>query len=122
MGQDLLIPMSERAISPVVAAQTKTRVVTVASAKTPANRGANPIIHRVRSGETLYSISRKYNVLVRHLAEWNTMHPGDVLRLGQRLKVWPHGTPSATAPGVALPPSSMKSSVKLKTAASESES
>ena len=89
VGQDLLIPMSDRSISPVIAAQTKTKTVTVASAKTPANRGANPIIHKVRSGETLYSISRKYNVLVRHLAEWNTMHPGDVLRLGQRLKIWP---------------------------------
>ncbi len=108
VGQDLLIPMSDRSISPVIAAQTKTKTktVVVASAKTPANRGTGPIIHKVRSGETLYSISRKYNVLLRQLAEWNTMHPSDVLRLGQRLKVWPRGTPS----------------VKLKTAASESES
>ena len=105
VGQDLLIPMSDRSISPVIAAQTKTKTVTVASAKTPANRGANPIIHRVRSGETLYSISRKYNVLMRQLAAWNLMRPGDVLRLGQRLKVWPSAAPS----------------VKLKTAASESE-
>ena len=106
VGQDLLIPMSDRSISPVIAAQTKTKTVTVASVKTPANRGAGPVIHKVRSGETLYSISRKYNVLLHQLAEWNTMRPGDVLKLGQRLKVWPAGTPS----------------VKLKTAASESES
>ena len=105
VGQDLLIPLSERAISPVIASQTKTKTVAVARVKTSPSRGAQPVIHRVRSGETLYSISRKYNVLVRHLAEWNTMHPGDVLRLGQRLKVWPHGTPS----------------VKLKTAASDVE-
>ena len=45
-GQDLLIPMSDRSLSPVIAAQTKTRTVTVASAKTPANRGARPIIHK----------------------------------------------------------------------------
>ncbi len=105
VGQDLLIPMSERSISPVIASQTKTKAVTVASARTPANRGAQPIIHKVRSGETLYSISRKYKVLVRQLADWNLMHPGDVLKLGQRLKVWP-----ATS-----------SAVKLKTADSAAE-
>lgn len=105
VGQNLLIPMSERSISPVVAAQTKTKTVAVVSAKTPANRGAGPIIHKVRSGETLYSISRKYDVLLHQLAEWNTMQPNDVLRLGQRLKVWPRGTPS----------------VKLKTTASDAE-
>ena len=92
-------------IKAVITSQTKTKAVTVASAKAPTNRGARPIIHKVRSGETLYSISRKYNVLVRQLAEWNLMRPGDVLKLGQRLKVWP-----ATS-----------SAVKLKTAASESE-
>ena len=31
VGQDLLIPMSDRSISPVIAAQTKTKTVTVAS-------------------------------------------------------------------------------------------
>ncbi len=105
VGQDLLIPLSERAISPVIAAQTKTKTVTVAATKTPANRGAGPIMHRVRSGETLYGISRKHNVLVHQLAEWNLMQPSDVLRLGQQLKVWPRGTPS----------------VKLKTTSSDAE-
>lgn len=122
VGQDLLIPVSERAIAPVIASQTKTKTVAAASPKTPADRGAGPVIHKVRSGETLYSISRKYNVLVHQLAEWNLMRPSDVLRLGQRLKIWPAGTPSAAVPDTALPPSSVKSSVKLKTAASESES
>lgn len=105
VGQDLLIPMSDRSISPVIASQTKTKTVAVASVKAPANRGTGPVIHKVRSGETLYSISRKYNVLLHQLAEWNTMRPSDVLRLGQRLKVWPRGTPS----------------VKLKTTASDAE-
>jgi len=92
VGQDLLIPMSERPINPVLASQTRTKAV-VASAKAP--RAGQPIVHRVRSGETLYSIARKYNVLVRQLREWNLMQASDVLRLGQKLKIWPGKTPSA---------------------------
>lgn len=94
VGQDLVIPLSERPINPVLAAQTRTKTVAV-SAKAP--RSGQPIVHRVRSGETLYSIARKYNVLVRQLREWNLMEAGDVLRLGQRLKIWPGKLPSAAA-------------------------
>ncbi len=96
VGQDLLIPMSERPINPVLASQTRTKTKTVlASAK--AVRPGQPIVHRVRSGETLYGIARKYNVLVRQLREWNLMQASDVLRLGQRLKIWPGKVPSAAA-------------------------
>lgn len=94
VGQDLLIPMSERPINPVLVSQTRTKAV-VASAKAP--RPGQPVIHRVRSGETLYSIARRYNVLVRQLREWNLMQTSDVLRLGQKLKIWPGKVPSAVA-------------------------
>lgn len=86
VGQDLLIPLSERSFPAAVSAPARATAVAV--------RGARPLIHRVRSGETLYSISRKYNVLVRRLAEWNQLRLSAVLRLGQRLKVWP-GTGTA---------------------------
>jgi membrane-bound lytic murein transglycosylase D len=94
VGQKLLIPLSERPINPVLASQTRTKAV-VASAKAP--RAGQPIIHRVRAGETLYGIARKYNVLVRQLREWNLMQANDVLRLGQKLKIWPGKVPSAAA-------------------------
>lgn len=94
VGQNLLIPLSQRPISPVIASQTRAKAV-VASAKVA--RAGQLIVHRVRSGETLYSIARKYNVLVRQLREWNLMRTSDVLRLGQKLKIWPGKTPSAAA-------------------------
>jgi membrane-bound lytic murein transglycosylase D len=44
--------------------------------------------HVVKAGETLWSISRTYDVAVRSLASWNSMAPGDVLSVGRELVVW----------------------------------
>lgn len=44
--------------------------------------------HRVRSGETLWSIAREYGVTVRQLERWNDLH-GDDLRAGTELAI--HG-------------------------------
>jgi membrane-bound lytic murein transglycosylase D len=44
--------------------------------------------HVVQAGETLWSISRSYDVDVRSLASWNSMAPGDVLGVGRELVVW----------------------------------
>lgn len=42
----------------------------------------------VRSGDTFWDISRKYDVSVGNLARWNNMAPRDVLRPGQTLAIW----------------------------------
>jgi membrane-bound lytic murein transglycosylase D len=44
--------------------------------------------HVVRTGESLWSIARSYDVDVRSLASWNSMAPGDVLSAGRELVVW----------------------------------
>ena len=44
--------------------------------------------HVVQAGESLWSISRAYDVDVRSLASWNSMAPGDVLSVGRPLVVW----------------------------------
>ena len=84
VGQDLMIPMSARAMKPPV-------VRTAYRAPMRAERGAPVVIHRVRRGETLSSIARRYNVLVRQLVQWNQIDLKDVLRLGQRIKIWTSG-------------------------------
>jgi membrane-bound lytic murein transglycosylase D len=43
--------------------------------------------HVVASGDTLWSIAKRYGVDVRSLAAWNAMAPGDVLRVGRKLVV-----------------------------------
>lgn len=51
-------------------------------------RGAYKIEHTVVSGDTLWDISREYEVNLRSLASWNGMAPTDPLRPGKTLVVW----------------------------------
>ena len=55
--------------------------------------------HMVRSGQSLWSISRSYGVSTQALAKWNGIAPIDTLRVGQKLVVW---TSSAVAQPVSL--------------------
>jgi membrane-bound lytic murein transglycosylase D len=88
VGQDLLIPISAR---PLTVAAVRT---TYRSTANIAGR-SEPVIHRVRRGDTLSSIARRYNVLVRQLAKWNFISANGILRMGQKLKIWPKGAPTA---------------------------
>jgi membrane-bound lytic murein transglycosylase D len=88
VGQDLLIPISSR---PITVAAVRTNYKSSASV---AQRG-KPVVHRVRRGDTLSSIARRYNVMVRQLAKWNFIKVNGILRLGQKLKIWPKGAPTA---------------------------
>ncbi len=91
-GQSLLIPVSARPLKPVgqIAARGGT-----ALPRPTSGTAREPIIHRVRRGDTLWNIARRYGVLIRQIVEWNLLDPNDALRLGQRLKIWPSGRPSA---------------------------
>jgi len=59
----------------------------IAACAGPDRRPAAPESHVVRSGETLYSIARRYGLDYRDIARWNgiggdyLIHPGDRLRL-----------------------------------------
>jgi membrane-bound lytic murein transglycosylase D len=89
VGQDLLIPISSRPLT-VAAVRTTYRSSDAHTAK----RG-DAVIHRVRRGDTLSSIARRYNVMVHQLAKWNFISVNGILRLGQKLKIWPKGAPMA---------------------------
>lgn len=77
-----------------------------AAAATPP--AAQPREHVVVSGETAWSIARKYGITVQDLASWNGL-PGDMaLRVGQRLMIpqagqTPPANATATAPGQGSP-------------------
>jgi membrane-bound lytic murein transglycosylase D len=60
-----------------------------------APRAGQQQAHVVKSGETLWTIARRYDVELRDLARWNSMAPGDVLSVGRRLVVW---TPTSGVP------------------------
>ncbi len=86
-GQNLLIPVSANKLS----ALTSAAIVKTANANV--RREGNDservkILHRVRSGETLWSIAKKYRVYIHQLRDWNLLETDDTLRLGQRLFIW----------------------------------
>lgn len=72
-GKDLLIPLSSGSLH--YAANTF-------------SAGGNPVVHRVRSGDTLWGIARRYNVYVKQLARWNSIRTNDLLHLGQNIVVY----------------------------------
>lgn len=72
----------------------------IPAATTPASSGTEPIRHQVARGETVYSISRSYNVPVQNIAQWNGLSGEMTLRQGQYLLI-PQG--GAAAPTAAAP-------------------
>ncbi len=51
-------------------------------------QGSYKIDHTIKSGDTLWDLSREYGVNLRQLAKWNGMAPSDPLRPGRKLVVW----------------------------------
>lgn len=51
-------------------------------------RRGNRIEHKVVSGESFWTISRRYNVNMNKLAAWNGTAPRDTLSVGQKLVIW----------------------------------
>jgi len=94
-GQDLLIPVSVNKVN----APPPLSIIKTANANVryEGTREKVKILHRVRSGETLWSIARKYKVYIHQLREWNMIDKGDVLRLGQRLFIWTNHSSGASA-------------------------
>jgi membrane-bound lytic murein transglycosylase D len=73
-GQKLLIPREDVRLS-----------------RRPAGRGrTEEIVHVVRSGDTLYSISRSYGVSTKDLARWNSIRNPRLIRPGQKLVIRPN--------------------------------
>lgn len=68
---------------------------TAAPAAKPA-AGPEPLRHKVKRGETAYTIARLYNVSPKALAEWNGLGPDLAVREGQYLII-PTAAPGATA-------------------------
>lgn len=72
-----------RADSIAAAAAPVKKVVTY----TPSVKQKKVIRHKVKPGETLYYISRKYHVTVKQIQQWNRMR-GTMIRAGQTLIIY----------------------------------
>lgn len=62
-----------------------------------AQTGVEPVRHKVKRGETAYSIARLYNVSVRSLADWNGLDRDFAVREGQYLLIPVSNAPAPAA-------------------------
>jgi len=58
----------------------------------PANDYRGRVVYKVKPGDTLSSIARRYRTSVANLKEWNRLRSDD-LRVGQRLNIWKDAKP-----------------------------
>ncbi len=82
-GHHLMIPVATKPLS------TYSKSAAARLAKTQnRQRAGSRVEHVVRSGESFWTISRRYKITHRQLAAWNGMAPGDTLSVGRKLVVW----------------------------------
>ena len=51
------------------------------------NNGSQATYHKVAPGETLYALSKRYNVTVDQLRQWNNLDSNSILSVGQQLVI-----------------------------------
>lgn len=86
-GKYLMIPTATRSLD----SYTKSADSRLSSTMSRP-RGVSKAQHVVKSGESFWSIGKKYGVSTRNLAKWNGMAPGDTLSVGRKLVIWTDGT------------------------------
>ncbi len=82
-GKYLTIPTATKSLQTYTLSESS-RVARIQNT----SRKGKKLVHVVRPGQSLWSISRNYGVTTRELAKWNAMAPIDTLRVGQKLVVW----------------------------------
>ncbi len=81
---------AEREAARIAAAQTPSSSSSTAASSPSASdneAGNNRIVYRVRKGDTLIDIAKKYRVTVRQIREWNNIR-SNLIRIGQRLTIY----------------------------------
>ncbi|MGB7244679.1 MAG: peptidoglycan DD-metalloendopeptidase family protein [Sulfitobacter sp.] len=100
------------------AGSVQTAALPPASAAPGLQTGTEPVRHKVKRGETTFTIARLYQVPVKALAEWNGLGSEFAIREGQYLLIPvaqqnpPAGTAGTPAPGAGSPTPTPPSSTK----------
>jgi membrane-bound lytic murein transglycosylase D len=93
-GKYIMIPVSSKNNSSYALSSSQ-RLKKIQSVKHGSS--STRINHKVQSGESFWTISRKYKVDMHKLAKWNGMAIRDPLKQGQKLVVWSSGAGKKSA-------------------------
>ncbi len=85
-GQMMLIPKASQ--PETLYALSETQRVKRIQNRSKGKSGTRKVRYTVKSGDSLWSIARTYNVKVSQLAKWNAMAPKDTLKQNQKLIIW----------------------------------
>ena len=83
--EDLVIPIDSTRNDTI---QLIPREQTVTQQQSSTSSGSNYITYRVKSGDTLSAIARRYHVSVANIVKWNKLKNPDRLSIDQRLKIY----------------------------------
>jgi membrane-bound lytic murein transglycosylase D len=90
-GRSLIVPMASRSLADYHLSADMRRAM-----RRAIPGSGNKIVYRVRRGDSLWVISRRFGVSVNKLARWNGLSKHSVLRPGKHLVIW-RGAPPAKA-------------------------
>ena len=95
VGQRLRLPRDDQLLVDPLYAQAATELAKLQSGLFAADR----VTHRVRSGESLSVIARRYQVSVQDLQRWNNISDPRTLRAGRNIVVFRSPGPASPASG-----------------------
>jgi peptidoglycan lytic transglycosylase D len=85
-GQMMLIPKASQ--PETLYALSETQRIKRIQNRSKGKSGTRKVHYTVKSGDSLWSIARTYNVKVSQVAKWNAMAPKDTLKENQKLIIW----------------------------------
>ena len=88
--QPLLIPVASKSQTAYLFAQTK-------RFEAENSKGKRKVVHTIVDGDTLWDISRRYNVTAKNIAKWNQITTKKTLNLGKKLTIWKDSRLTATS-------------------------
>jgi membrane-bound lytic murein transglycosylase D len=90
-GQRLIIPRAPASLAPGSPSDDVVLASNATEPKAAAEPAATTLVHRVKRGDTLGAIARRYGASVTALRTWNRIR-GNTIQIGQRLTVRPAPT------------------------------
>ncbi len=91
VGQKLVLYVPQEKKDFYASLDNQTPVEKSVTKSNSSNTAASYVYHRIRRGENLYSIAKRYRVYVSNIRDWNDIS-GNKIYAGQRLKIYTSNT------------------------------